>query len=136
MDIDLRVFAPINLAFQVLLLVTILIAAYLAKRRSLKKHCAIMRVALPLEIISVFLVMLPSMLGYVRAGRPGSALSIEIWIHHALGLVVIALWIYVNLVVLRIIKTRRRLIIPMRLALASWLITIIMGIHLYIVIWV
>ena len=136
MDIDLRVFAPINLAFQVLLLVTILVAAFLAKRRSLKKHCAIMRVALPVEIISVFLVMLPSMLGYVRAGRPGSALSIEIWIHHALGLVVIALWIYINLVVLRVIKTKHRLVIPMRLALISWLATLIMGIHLYFVIWV
>jgi putative membrane protein len=136
MDIDLRVFAPINLAFQILLLVTILVAAFLAKRRSLKKHCTIMRAALLLEIISIFLVMLPSMLGYVRIGRPASAFNIEIWIHHALGLVVIALWIYINLVVLRVIKTKHRLVIPMRLALVSWLASLVMGIRLYFVIWV
>jgi putative membrane protein len=136
MVIDLRVFAPINLVVQLLLVATILVAAYLAKRRSLKKHCAIMRVALPLQIISIAFVMLPSMLGYVRVGQPGSAFSIEIWIHHALGLAVVALWIYINLVVFRVIKTRHSLIIPMRLALVSWLITLITGIHLYLVIWV
>jgi hypothetical protein len=95
-----------------------------------------MMVAVPVQIIAIAGIMLPSMLGYVRYGQPSDFFNIEIWIHHILGLAVIALWIYINLVFRRIIKIRSRLVIPMRLAFALWVIVLVMGLHLYVLIWV
>ncbi|MFC1964670.1 hypothetical protein ACFLWG_01520 [Chloroflexota bacterium] len=136
MFIDVRILAITNLIVQLLLIIIISVAAYLAKKRQLKIHCTIMMVAVPVQIIAIVSVMLPSMLGYVRYGQPGSLFNIEIWIHHILGLAVIALWIYINLVFRRVIKIRGRLVIPMRLAFVLWLLVLVMGLHLYVVIWV
>ena len=136
MAIDMRILVIINLVIQLLLIITISVAAYLAKKRQLKNHCAIMMVAVPVQIIVIAGIMLPSMLGYVRYGQPSSLFNIEIWIHHILGLVVIALWIYINLVFRRVIKIRGRLVIPMRLAFVLWLMVLGMGLHLYVLIWV
>ena len=130
MAIDMRILVIANLVIQLLLIIIVSVAAYLAKKRQLKNHCTIMMVALPVQIIAIAGIMLPSMLGYVRYGQPDSLLNIEIWIHHILGLAVIALWIYINLVFRRIIKMPGRLIIPMRLAFVLWLIVLGMGLHI------
>ena len=136
MAIDVRILAIANLAIQLLLIIIVSVAAYLAKKRQLRIHCTIMMVAVPVQIIAIAGIMLPSMLGYVRYGQPGSFFNIEIWIHHILGLAVIALWIYINLVFRRVIKIRHSLIIPMRLAFILWLLVLVMGLHLYALIWV
>ena len=136
MAIDVRILAITNLAIQLLLIIIVIVAAYLAKKRQLKIHCTIMMVAVPVQIIAIAGVMLPSMLGYVRYGQPGSFFNIEIWIHHILGLAVIALWIYMNLAFRRVIKILGRLVMPMRLAFVLWLLVLFMGLHLYVVIWV
>jgi len=57
-------------------------------------------------------------------------------IHHALGLVIIGLWLYINLVVGGILKVKGRLAMPMRIALTLWVLVFLIGIHIYIVIWV
>ena len=124
-----------NLVVQILLIVAIAAAAYIAKKKRLKLHCTIMMVTVPVQIIAIAVVMLPPMLGYVRYGQPGSFLNIEIWTHHTIGLVVIALWIYINLVFRGVIKIRSSLVIPMRLAFLSWLSALIIGLHLYVLIW-
>jgi len=136
MAIDVEILVITNLVIQLLLIIIVSFAAYLAKKRQLKNHCTIMMVAVPVQIIAIAGIMLPSMLGYVRYGQPGSFFNIEIWIHHILGLAVIALWIYMNLVFRRVIKIRGRLVIPMRLAFVLWLIVLGMGLHLYVLIWV
>ena len=136
MVLDERVLAIINLIVQLLLIIIISVAAYLARKRQLKKHCTIMMVAVPIQIIAIASVMLPPMLGYVRYGQPGSSFNIEIWAHHILGLAVIVLWIYIILVFRGVIKVLGRLVIYMRLAFILWLLVLFMGIHLYIVIWV
>ncbi len=136
MAIDVRILVIANLVIQLLLIIIVSVAAYLAKKRQLKNHCTIMMVALPVQIIAIAGVMLPSMLGYIRYGQLGSFFNIEMWIHHILGLVVIALWIYINLVIRGVIKIRGRLVIPMRLAFVLWLLVLVMGLHLYVVIWV
>lgn len=135
MAFDVRILAVTNLTVQLLLIILISVAAYLAKKRQLKKHCTIMMVAVPVQIIAIAGVMLPSMLGYVQYGQPYSFFNIEIWAHHILGLAVIALWIYINLVFRRLIKIRGRLVNHMRLAFVLWLLVLFTGLHLYIVIW-
>ena len=137
MSFDIQTLVLINLIMQLLLIVTVLVAAYLAKvKRQLIRHCTIMRIAIPVQIVTIAVIMLPSMLGYIENKTPGLLFSLEIPVHHALGLVVVALWIYINLAFKGIIKTRWRLVIPMRLALGSWLVTLISGLHIYLSLWV
>lgn len=59
--------AMVNLLVQILLLTTISIAVYMAKKLEHKKHCFIMRITLPVQVIAIALVMLPSMLGYIQS---------------------------------------------------------------------
>ncbi len=133
MSFDIQTLTLINLVIQILLMVTVVVAAYLAKvKRQLIRHCTIMRVLIPIQIVSIAVIMLPSMLGYIENETTGLLFSLEIPIHHVLGLVVVVLWIYVNLVFKGIIKTRWRLVVPMRLAFGSWLVTFILGLHIYL----
>jgi hypothetical protein len=53
-----------------------------------------------------------------------------------LGLGVVGLWIYINLVFQGIIKGSGRPVISMRLAFFLWIIVLVMGIYLYLVTWV
>ncbi len=133
MFFDTQTLTLINLVIQLSLMVTIFVAAYLARvKRQLLRHCTIMRVAIPVQIVAIAVVMLPSMLGYIQNEAPGLLFSLEIPVHHGLGLMVVVLWIYVNLAFKGIIKTRWRLVIPMRLAFGSWLVTFILGLHIYL----
>ncbi len=136
MFFDTQILALINLIVQLLLIVLVGVAVYLVKaKRQILGHCKILRIAIPVQIVAIAFVMLPSLLGYVLNETPNSFMNVEIQVHHGLGLVVIALWIYINLAFKGIIKTRMRLVIPMRLALGSWLVTLGMGLHLYFSIW-
>ena len=137
MFFDIQTLALINLIVQLLLMVTVFVAAYLAKaKRQLIRHCTIMRVAIPVQIVSIAAVMLPSMLGYIESEAPRLLFNLEILVHHVLGLVVVALWIYINLAFKGIIKVRARLVLPMRLAFGFWLVTFILGLHIYLLVWV
>ena len=135
MFLDVKTLAITNLAVQLLLIVTVSFTAYLAiKKRDFRKHCVVLRVAIPVQIIAVAIVMLPSMRGYIEY-TPGILFSIEMLIHHTLGLAIIALWLYINLVVGGILKVKGRLAVPMRIALTLWVLVFLIGIHIYIVIW-
>ena len=125
----------INLFAQLGLAVILVLAAYLARRGRLQNHCAVMRIAVLVQILSIAVVMLPRLLGYVKNLQPTSTLSIEIWIHHLLGLAVVAIWVYVNLVMMGRIKKRGRLRSVMRLAFTLWLVSLGLGIHIYTSIW-
>ncbi len=133
MFFDTQTLTLVNLVMQLLLMVTVVVAAYIVKaKRQLIRHCSIMRVAMLVHIVATVVVMLPSMLGYIQNEAPGLLFSLVIPVHHVLGLVVVTLWIYVNLAFKGIIKTRWRLVIPMRLAFGSWLVTFILGLHIYL----
>ncbi len=137
MSFDIQTLVLINLILQILLMVTVFVAAYLVKaKRQFTKHCTIMRIAIPVQIVAIAVVMLPSMLGFIRNDVSGLLFKLEIPIHHALGLVVVALWIYINLAFQGVIKVRARLVLPMRLAFISWLVTLILGLHIYLSLWV
>jgi uncharacterized membrane protein YozB (DUF420 family) len=136
MVIDVKTLAMANLAVQVLLIIIVSAAAYLAKKRELGKHCMTMRVAVPIQIIAVISVMLPSLLGYLEHGTPGMFFEGEILTHHTLGLAVIALWIYINLVFLGKAKIGVKLATVMRLTFTLWMLALLLGLYLYIQIWV
>ena len=135
MVFDVKTQAMVNLAIQVLLIMTVSGAVFLAKKRNLGKHCAVLRVAVPLQIIAIAVVMLPSMLGYIENEYRGKFFNIEMLVHHTLGLIVIAIWIYINLVFAGVMRMRGRLATAMRLALVAWILALIIGIHMYLLIW-
>jgi hypothetical protein len=131
-----KTIAIINLAVQLSLLLAVLIAAYLARgRRQFRYHCLIMRVAVPVQILSIALIMFPNLLGYLERGRRGLLFNSETLIHHSIGLVVVVIFVIVNLVLLGIIRPPVRLVYFMRTAFICWMIAILLGIHLFIQIW-
>lgn len=135
MIFDVKTQVMVNLTIQVLLIMTVSGAVFLAKKRDLGKHCIVMKAAVLLQIIAIAIVMLPSMLGYIENEQRDIFLNIEILVHHTLGLIVIVIWIYINLVFAGVMRIRGRLAVAMRLALASWILALIIGLHLYSLIW-
>jgi len=135
MVFDIKTQAMINLTIQVLLIITVSGAVFLAKKGNLGKHCAVLRVAVPLQIIAIAVVMFPSMLGYIENEQRGIFFNIEMLVHHTLGLIVIVIWIYINLVFAGVMRIRGRIYTAMKLALASWILALIIGIHIYLLIY-
>lgn len=129
MAIDVKTLALANLAVQILLVIMVSGAAYLAKKkRELMRHCSFMRVLVPVQIIAIATVMLPSMLGYLTNPPP---FSTEMLVHHTLGLSVVALWIYINLSFGKAWMPRN-LRAFMRLAFTLWMLALLLGLHMYI----
>ncbi|MCX9012605.1 MAG: hypothetical protein OIN66_15990 [Candidatus Methanoperedens sp.] len=136
MVIEVKTLAMANLAVQILLIIIVSGAAYLAKKRELGRHCMTMRIAVPIQIIAIASVMLPSLLGYLEHGTPGIFFKGEMLAHHTLGLAVIALWTYINLVFLGVAKLRVKLVTVMRLSFTLWVFALLSGLYLYVRIWV
>ncbi|MBI2830639.1 MAG: hypothetical protein HYX79_00075 [Chloroflexi bacterium] len=134
---DIRTLVLINFILQILLLGTVLAAAYLAKvKRNLTRHCNVMRVAVIVLIISIVVVMAPSLFDQLRVGPPFSWFYVEMAVHAALGLVIIGIWVYANLCLKGIIRLRGRLLLSMRIAFFAWIAAFILGVHMYILTWV
>ncbi len=129
---DVKTLAMTNLALQTLLFGVLLVAGYLARKRRLQVHCATLRVGVPLLALSVISMMGPAVLGYFPPGPRGLLLSVEIALHTTLGLLVVALWVYFNLVFMGTLKSWGRLAVAMRLALALWLVSFFVGLHVYV----
>ncbi len=135
MVFDVKTQAIVNLTIQVLLIMTVSGAVFLAKKRNLGKHCVVMMVAVLLQMIAIASVMLPSMLGYIENEQRSIFFNIEMLVHHTLGLTVIGIWIYINLVFAGVMRIRGSLAAAMRLALASWILALVIGLHMYLLIW-
>jgi hypothetical protein len=132
--VDIHTLSVINLSVQILLLFMVLAGAYFARlKKNYLLHCAILRAAVPLQIVMVGVIMLPSMLGYIEHANRPFVLNLELFIHHTLGLIVIGIWVYVNLVLWGLIKIAGRLFNVMRLAFGTWMLTIMLGFHLYVI---
>ncbi len=132
MAIDIRTLATANLVVQLVLIALVLAAVYFAGRGKVIRHCTIVRGTVVVQIITIFAIMLPSLLGYVENVPPIPFLYPELIIHHILGLVLIAIFIYVNLEVGRVIPPLIKRKTAMRTALVVWLITIVLGINIYL----
>lgn len=136
MIFDIKTLATINLLLQALLLGTVLVAAYLAKiKRQLIRHCNIIRVAVVIQLLIILFGMLPSMLGYLKT--PGqAAFRAEMLVHHSLGILLVLLWVYINLAVMGRVRVVGRLAMFMRTALLVWGVSFLLGLHLYLQIYV
>ncbi|MCZ7393171.1 MAG: hypothetical protein ABOK23_09635 [Candidatus Methanoperedens sp.] len=132
MVIDPKTLATVNLVVQILLLIMVLGAEYLAKKRELMRHCKFMRILVPVQIIAIATVMLPSMLGYLANPPP---FSTEMLVHHALGLSVVVLWIYINLSFGKPWMPRN-LALFMRSAFTLWILALLLGLHMYLLIYI
>lgn len=132
---DVRILTQANFILQITLMGMLFFAIYLARKRKLTKHCTIMRIAVPVQIAAIAVVMLPSFLGYVTSGVPVTLFYIEMISHGVLGLAVLAIWIFVNLAQMGLIRVRRRLLTPMRIALGLWLVSFAIGAHMYFTLW-
>lgn len=133
MAIDVRTLALINLAIQILLIIIVLVAVYIAKKKKqLTRHCTFMKILVPVQIIAIATVMLPSMLGYLEHPPP---FTTEMLVHHALGILVVVLWIYINLSFGKSWMPRN-LPLFMRSAFTLWILALLIGLHLYIMIYV
>jgi hypothetical protein len=128
--------AIINLVVQLLLILVVFAAAYLAKiRKKFGIHCKILRIIVPIQIVLILVAMLPSMLGFIENRQLGWLINTEMLVHHSLGAIIILLWLFIILKFKGIIKMRIRLVILMRTAFILWIVVFILGVHLYTFLW-
>lgn len=121
-----------NLALQLVLVAALGFAVFLAKRRSFQRHCFVLRLAVIAQIVSVMAMMSPAMTGVLEPGRPNGLFQAEVLLHHILGLAVILLWIYINLVFLGRLKARIALRNAMQTTAGIWVVSFILGLHIYL----
>jgi putative membrane protein len=124
--------AIINLSVQLFLILLLNYATFLAKKRDLHKHCIIIRIATGIQIAAIVAVMWESMVGYLVNDAQDKLFNMELLIHHSLGILLILLWVYINLVFARIIRSRGNFKNAMKLAYIVWTFTFILGLHIYI----
>jgi len=121
-----------NLAVQIVLIIAVFGAVYLARQKKFVRHCTVIRVAIPVIIIEVFVVMLPSLLSTIENVPSQPFFYPEVLIHHSLGLTVIGLWVYINLGIAQRVKMPRNRASVMWLALGVWITSLILGVHIYL----
>jgi hypothetical protein len=128
--------ALFNAILQAALIVAVIAGAYMAARRKYRRHCLLLRITMGVQILSIIFLMLPSFWRYLRVlSDLRTVFVVEIIVHHVIGLVVIGLFVYVNLVMTNAVRSPRRLRPYMFAALGSWLVVLLLGIYLYLKIW-
>ena len=121
-----------NLALQLILTATLVFAVFLAKKKNYQKHCLILRLAVTAQIMIILVLMSPAMGPILAPGRPNGLFQAEVLLHHGLGLAVVLLWIYINLVYLGRLKARLALRWVMQAAAGLWVASLILGFHIYL----
>jgi len=127
--------ATFNLVMQVILIIGVFAGAWLAWRRKFGRHCLFMRVLMGVQILLIGVIMAPQLARYVRHWSGFSAFTAELIVHHVLGLVALALWIYINLALTGVVRAPRRYTWFMRSALASWVVSLGLGAYLFWYLW-
>lgn len=130
MVFDAKTLAMANLGIQIFLIAFVFQAVYFVKKGNPVKHCTMVRMAVPLQVLAIIAVMLPSLLGYIKI-EPFGIFNAELLIHHTLGLLVVVLWIYINLAFGNIIRMPGNFRIFMRAALGLWMLALVLGLHIY-----
>lgn len=127
--------ATFNLLVQVVLIVGVFAGAYLGWARKFDRHCLMMRVMMGVQILLIGIIMAPQMGRFVKNWGGLSSFYAELIVHHVLGLIALALWIYVNLAMWGVVKAPRRYTWFMRSALAAWVASLALGCHLFLYLW-
>lgn len=132
MPLDQTAAAFYNLALQFILTAALAYAVILARMGQTQRHCLVTRLAFTAQIISILAMMSPAMEGILEPGRPNGLFRVEVLAHHGLGLAAVLLCIYVNLVFLRRIKARLPARQAMQAAAACWMASLLLGFHIYL----
>ena len=106
-------------------------ALLLARKREYKKHCLTLCLAFSAQILAILLFMSPAMASLTEPGRPVGFLAAEILMHHSLGLAVVPLFIYINLVYQRRLSPRLSMRSAMQTAAGMWAASLVLGFHIY-----
>ena len=121
----------LNLILQLALSVALIYALIMARRREFKRHCLMLRLAFAAQILAILFLMSPAMGVLLEPERGVNLLALELLLHHALGLAVIPLFIYINLVYERGLHPRLSMKSAMQAAAGLWAASLLMGFHLY-----
>ena len=121
----------LNLILQLALAAALIYALLLARRREFRRHCLALRLAFAAQILAILLLMSPAMGIVLEPGQSVSFLVLEILIHHALGLAMIPLFIYINLVYERRFSSRFSMRSAMQAVAGIWATSLFMGFHIY-----
>jgi hypothetical protein len=132
MPLDYETLVASNLAMQIAMTAALSYAVVFARRREFKKHCLLLRLAGAAQILAVVALMSPAMGTLLEPGKGSGLFAAEVYIHHALGLAAMLLWIYINLADLRLLKPRLAIRSAMRAAAGLWAASLVMGLHIYI----
>lgn len=130
MILDIKTLALINFIIQLMLLILLFFAASLAVKRDFKRHCNILRVAVPIQFAAILIFMLPNFQGYKISNI--SIIDFVKILHHLLGSLLIGMWIYLNLVYSRYIRWWKNFRVMMRIAFVLWILTFLIGAYIYI----
>ncbi len=131
---DPQLVALANFIIQVVLMGVVAFSSYWSfRRKKLKFHCKLMRYTVGVLIVTIAVTMVPQLIGFIGVmGVKFSWFYAETLLHHTLGLAIIGIFVYSNLVMLRIIKTKRRQRTIMRVVTGLWAAVFIMGVHMYV----
>jgi hypothetical protein len=121
--------ALFNLVVQATLIAGVFAGTFLARTRRFGRHCLIMRVLMGVQILLIGIIMAPQFARYVSNWSGFSAFTVELIIHHVLGLVALALWIYLNLALTGAVRAPRSYTWFMRSALVSWVASLGLGVY-------
>ena len=121
-----------NLILQLILAAALAFAVFLAKKKNFQRHCLVLRLAVTAQILAILALMSPAMGQILEPGRPDGLFRAEVLVHHGLGLAVVLLWIYINLVYLRHLKARLAPRLAMQAAAGLWVVSLILGFHIYL----
>ncbi len=132
MPLDYQTLVASNLILQLILAAALGFAVFLAKKKNFQKHCLVLRLAVTAQIMIVLALMSPAMALILVPGRPNGLFQAEVLLHHGLGLAVVLLWIYINLVYLGRLKDRLATRRAMQAAAGLWVASLILGFHIYL----
>jgi len=130
--LDYLTIVSLNLALQLILAVALGVAVFLAKKKNFQRHCLVLRLAVAAQILAILALMSPAMVAILEPGRPNGLFQAEVLLHHSLGLVVVLLWIYINLVYLGRLKARLSPRRAMQAAAGLWVVSFILGFNIYL----
>jgi putative membrane protein len=132
MPLDYQTTVSLNIVLQLILAATLCAAVFLAKKKRFQRHCLVLRLAVVAQILAILALMSPVMGTILEPGRPNGLFQVEVLLHHGLGLVVVLLWIYINLVYLGRLKARLATKRAMQAAAGLWVVSFILGFHIYL----
>ena len=132
MPLDYQTLVASNLILQLILAAALIFAVSLAKKKSFQRHCLVLRLAVTAQILAILVLMSPALGQILEPGRPDGLFRTEVLVHHGLGLVVVLLWIYINLVYMGRMRARLATRRAMQVAAGLWVASLILGFHIYL----